>query len=151
VAERQALGDQMNSDSEKQWQDLCRRWSDEGYTALSRNEQTWLNVRALIDSTQNGGLISYFYNSGADTLSDCLEDLKVLEATEILKQVERVCELFPGGVPKDLESRNEMINSWPDGDEKIEALLYEVDDVLMPLMDDLERRLDEFLRLNLFI
>jgi proteic killer suppression protein len=116
----------MDTDSEKQWQDLCRRWSDEGYASLSRTEQTWLNIRALIDSTQNGGLISYFYNSGAGTLSDCLEDLKVLEATAVSAQVERVCELFPGGVPTELEARNEIINSWPDGDEMIEALLYDI-------------------------
>ena len=102
----------------------------------------------MIYSTKNGGLISYFYNSGADTLTDCLEDLKVLEATEVLAQVKRVCGLFPAGVPTDLDARNEVINSWPDGDDAIEALLQDVDDALMPLMKDLERRLDEHLRRN---
>jgi hypothetical protein len=138
----------MNTDSPKHWQDLCSRWENEGYESLSRNEKTWLNIRGLIDSIENGGLISYFYNSGADTLSDCLADLKALEATEVLAQIERVCDLFAGGVPTDLEARNEVINSWPDGDDAIETLLQEVDEAIMPLMKDLECVLHEHLRRN---
>jgi hypothetical protein len=77
-----------------------------------------------------------------------LLDLKSLEATEVLAQIERVCNLFADGVPTDLEARNEAINSWPDGDDAIEALLQDVDEALMPLMKDLERVLHEHLHRN---
>lgn len=128
------------------WSDLCDRWGSDGYDSLSRPEKTWLNIRALIDSIENGGVISYFYNSGADTLVDCLEDLRELEADSVRVQVERVAELFPGGVPGEIEARNAVIDSWPDGD--IESLLEEVDDELMPLMSSLEEKLSTFLERN---
>ena len=58
----------MTSDLESGWQSLCLRWERFGNVALSEDEQAWLNLRSLIDSVANGGLISYFYNSGADKL-----------------------------------------------------------------------------------
>ena len=58
------------------WQALCeKRYGEPGYLALSDDEKVWLNVRALIDSTNNGGLISFFYNSYADTYQDYLSAL----------------------------------------------------------------------------
>lgn len=56
----------MNEATQEMWAELCRRWSEEGYVSLSLPERTWLNARCLIDSVENGGLISWFYNSGAD-------------------------------------------------------------------------------------
>ncbi|MDX1999275.1 MAG: DUF4375 domain-containing protein [Thermoanaerobaculia bacterium] len=129
--------------ADDRWSELCDQWEKDGYDSLSRPEKTWLNIRTLIDSIENGGAISYFYNSGADTLADCLEDLRILEAASVRAQVERVAGLFPEGVPGDIEARNAIIVAWPD--EEVEPLLEEVDDELMPLMSSLEQRLDEFL------
>jgi hypothetical protein len=129
------------------WSDICRRWGEQGYDSLSRPERTWLNIRSLIDSVENGGVISYFYNSGAATVGDCLDDLRALGAEVVRVQVERVCALFPDGVPIDQSERNKVIDSWSE-DEKndsTERLLEEVDDILMPLMADVENRLGEFL------
>ena len=42
-----------------QWHALCGRcFGAQGYATLSRAEKAWINVRALIDSTNNGGLIA---------------------------------------------------------------------------------------------
>jgi hypothetical protein len=128
------------------WSDLCDRSSSQGYDSLSRQEKAWLNVRALIDSIQNGGAISYFYNSGADRFADCLEDLRVLKADSVRANVERVANLFPNQVPTGIDARNAIIESWSDGE--FDALLEEIDDELMPLMSSLEEELRKYLERN---
>jgi hypothetical protein len=128
------------------WCDLCNRWDSQGYGSLTRQEKTWINIRALIDAIQNGGAISYFYNPGADTWIDCLEDLRTLEADSVRIQVERVASLFPGRVPDEVEARNAIIGLWPDGE--VDALLEEVDDELMPLMPSLEEKLARYVERN---
>lgn len=138
----------MNELLQQRWADVCRRWDAKGYAALSQPERTWLNVRSLIDSIENGGLISYFYNSAADTFDDCLKALDQLGAQQVKEQIERIRGLFPGGVPDTLEARNVIINSWPkEGDvNTIDQLLDEVDERLMPMMASLEENLSAFVR-----
>lgn len=128
------------------WEAVCERWAAGGYGALSGEERLWFNVRSLIDAVEGGGLMSYFYNSGADSYGDMLRALDRLEAGSVKAQVERVVQLFPGGVPGDVEGRNRVIDSWEDDDESVDRLLEEVDDALMPQMEELERRLDVFVR-----
>jgi hypothetical protein len=112
----------------ERWNELCDRWGAEGYESLSLQERVWLNTRSLIDSIENGGAISFFYNSGADTLADALGALDQLQAHDVRVEVERICELFPGGVPTDLEARNEIIGAWPESEsESLDELLEHVD------------------------
>jgi len=138
----------MTTTVEAKWHDVCDRWGRLGYAALTPSERTWLNIRCLIDSIQNGGLISYFYNSGADTLGDCLADLETLGATGVATEVNRVCVLFPEGVPSTLKGRNEIIDSWPEevGESEIDELLEHVDNTLVPLMAELEAQLSAYLQ-----
>jgi hypothetical protein len=134
----------MNSDEHHGWRALCDRWKNAGYSSLSDGERVWLNVRRLIDSVENGGLISYFFNSPADTLSDCRHALRQLGADDVLLRVERVAALFGEQVPPTVAKRNEVIDSWPD-DEAYDQLLEQIDDELMPMMSELESKLDAFL------
>ncbi|SRR5579884_1346282 len=130
------------------WRTLCDRLAKNGYSSLSGVERVWVNVRALIDSTNNGGLISFFYNSYADTLPDCLEALETLGASDVHAQVQRVCKLFGKSVPLNTKERNEVINSWPDRGSSAQALdelLNEIDQFLYERFDDLEARLEAFL------
>ena len=133
----------MSFEIQNGWQALCRRWERFGYASLSDAERTWLNCRLLIDSVENGGLISYFYNSGADTLADCLTALRRLDAAAVLACVERVAVLFGPEVPPAVEERNRIINTWPDGDPR-DTLLEETDRELMPLVRDLDAKLEAF-------
>lgn len=128
------------------WQELVDKWAEQGYEGLAADEKVWLNLRSLIDSVQNGGVISYFYNSGADHLDDCLVALDLLGAGDVRMEVERVSALFPEGVPNTVEERNEVIDSWDQEDPQIDDLLEEVDSQLMPMMTDLETRLERFIR-----
>jgi hypothetical protein len=100
--------------AEQKWSELCDKLSAAGYDTLSPSEKDWVNLRNLIDSIENGGLISYFYNSGADHLSDCLDALQRIRAPQVLKEVQKVCALFTAGVPADIDARNQVINSWAD-------------------------------------
>lgn len=136
----------MGDSVQARWEAVCERWATEGYDALSREERLWFNVRSLIDAVEGGGLISYFYNLGADSYGDMLQALDQLGAGSVKAQVERVIRLFPGGVPGDVEGRNRVIDSWDDDDKSVDRLLEEVDDALMPQMEELERRLASFVR-----
>ena len=134
----------MNSDEHRGWQALCGRRKISGYSSLSDGERVWLNVRWLIDSVENGGLISYFYNSAADTFADCLGALRELSAHDVLLRVEQVAALFGAEVPATVVARNDVIDAWPD-DEGRDQLLERIDEELMPMMPELEDQLRTFL------
>ncbi len=138
----------MISTAGQTWHALCDKLGQAGYDSLSPEEKAWVNLRGLIDSIENGGLISYFYNSYADHLPDCLVALRRLEASRVAAEVSRVCALFPGGVASDIDARNDVITSWGDSPQEgtIGALLEDVDNRLMPMMSDLESRLGRFLQ-----
>ncbi|TWT99421.1 hypothetical protein Pla108_03580 [Botrimarina colliarenosi] len=137
----------MHDDAtQERWSRLCKKWSDEGYSALSPAEKVWLNVRAIIDSTSDGGLISYFYNSGADDYDDMMAALGTLGASNIQSEVKRVAALFPSPMPEDIDVRNDVIGSWSDEDFARDQFLDEVDERLFALFDDLEDKLDAFIK-----
>ena|GEM_PF-3418928 len=138
------LGGRMNSDKHRGWKALCDRRKSLGYSALSDGDRVWLNVRWLIDSVENGGLISYFYNSAADTFADCHRALLELSAHDVLLRVECVAALFGAEVPATVVARAEVIDAWPD-DVGRDQLLEQIDEELMPMMSELEDQLRTFL------
>jgi Domain of unknown function (DUF4375) len=138
------LGGRMNSGEHRGWQSLCDRTEISGYSSLSNDEHVWLNVRWLVDSVENGGLISYFYNSAADTFADCLGALRELGAHGVLLRVEQVAALFGAEVPATVVARNDVIDAWLD-DEGRDELLERIDAELMPMMPEVEDQLRTFL------
>jgi hypothetical protein len=133
---------------------LAQRWSEvvarawaSGFGALTEPERVWVSVRALIDSVENGGAISYFYNSYADQLPYCLSALSQLELHGIAGALNRLCSMFPGGVPDTLEGRNAVIESWPHGEagNDIDARLSAIDHEIEALIPEAEARLKAFL------
>ena len=136
----------MDAQLVEKWNELCGRLQSTGYDSLSSAEKLWLVTRELIDSTNNGGMISYFYNSGADHLDDCVAALRQLGMEGVHEQVLRVCRLFQTGVPATVSTRNEIIESW---DGTADDLLQDIDDAVFSLFPDLERRLDKFVSDNI--
>jgi hypothetical protein len=113
-------------DWEKRWNQLFEKYDEKGYLSFSSDERIWFNVRGLIDAIENGGLISFYYNFGADHLDETLEDLKKIDANEVINMLGKVNELFPNGTPpKDIDNRNEVIDSW---DGLYEELLESLDE-----------------------
>jgi hypothetical protein len=126
------------------WQKLFEKLDAEGYESLSPDERIWYNVRGVIDSINNGGIISFYYNSGADTLDDTIEDLKKLNASNVVSLLTKVNKLFPDGRPsQDIDERNEVIDSW-DGEH--EELFETLDEKFSDLEAGLETKLEEVVR-----
>lgn len=132
------------NDLDARWRDVCNRHWTLGRETLSGPERVWVDVRMLIDSIENGGLISYFYNSGADDLASCRDALIEIDASDVLLLVDRVADLFGDPVPRTVDARNQLMASWPETGPH-DVLLTAVDDTLMPMMPLLERRLRHFL------
>ena len=78
---------------------------------------------------------------------ETMEDLKEFGSKDVLKLVERINKLFPDGKPsKDIDKRNEVIDSWEDGlyedvFEKIDNKFYEIEDLLEEKLESLIKRL----------
>jgi hypothetical protein len=125
-----------------QWTRVCDKFANGGFESLSHSEQIWVSIRELIDSIENGGLVSYFYNSGADRLETCLSSLDELDASSVRQLLLRECALFGQKVPSTVEARNASIESW---DSRIDDELEEIDESIMPLTDELENKLHRYL------
>jgi hypothetical protein len=135
----------MTSDLETKWQFLCERWVRLGYECLTEDERVWFNLRTLIDAVENGGLISYFYNSGADTIGDCRIALRRLDAMDVFARVDAVAALFGSDVPAKVDERNRILDSWPD-DSAQDVVLEKMNEGLIPLVSELDSKLDSFLK-----
>ena len=66
-------------------------------------------------------------------------------APDVKALVLRVAALFPSGILKNYEARNDVISGWPDDDIALDSVLDEVDNALFALFGDLEARLEAFL------
>ena len=108
------------------WESLVEKaFAD--YGSLTRDERVWINVQSLLDQVNNGGLISHYYNSGADYNQETIEDLQWLGFVELATLLMRINGLFPSGQPStDIKERNEVIDTWPVG--KYDDLLEELDE-----------------------
>lgn len=61
---------------DSKWTNLIDK-AMKNYNSLTKNERIWFNLRVLIDSFNDGGLISYYYNSGAENVYETIEDLQI--------------------------------------------------------------------------
>ncbi len=129
------------------WHEVAKRAYGSGFGTLTPAERVWVSTRALIDSVENGGAISFFYNSPADHLPDCMSALAQLELHGIAAALTRVSSMFPGGVPATVEGRNAVIDAWPQGEagDEREARLAAIDHEIEALIPEAEVRLQSFL------
>lgn len=133
-------------DWEQRWNQLYAKCYKKGYGSLSSDERIWFNVRGVIDAINNGGIISYYYNHGADDLDDTLEDLQKIDAIDVVNMLQKVNELFPNGnPPKNIDERNEVIGSWED--EQYDDLLESLDERFYDELEEaLEIKLDKVVK-----
>lgn len=126
------------------WEKLVQKADDVGLEGLTEVERIWYTIRVLIDSVDDGGIISFYYNNGAEYLRETMEDLRKIEADMIIKILEEVNILFPEGyISKDIDQRNDVISSWED--EKIHELLESLDDRFYELNEYLEKKLEHYI------
>ncbi len=112
-------------DFQAQWESLVNKAFTD-YGSLARDERVWINTQSLLGQIDNGGLISHYYNSGADYNQETIEDLQWLGFPELAALLIRINKLFPGGQPSnDIQERNKVIDIWPVGE--YEGLLEALD------------------------
>ncbi len=133
-------------DYQEEWIVLINKWDSRGYDKLSDGEKIWFNVQTLLGAVANGGFISYYYNSGADTVYDCLAALKTIGADEAVSLTQKMNSLFGEEVPADVNDRNDIIDSWPDDSDEIDDFLEEVDEKYFSQRDYLETRLVAYIQ-----
>ncbi|WP_379133673.1 DUF4375 domain-containing protein [Paenibacillus sp. sgz500958] len=131
-------------DLQPHWEKLVQKAEEVSLKGLTEPERIWYTTRVLIDSVGDGGIISFYYNTGADDLEETMEDLKKIKADKIIKLLEKVNNLFPNGqVPKDIDERNDIISSWED--ERIESLLESLDDKFIEHQEYLEKKVEPYI------
>jgi hypothetical protein len=114
------------------------------YNSLTKNERIWFNLRVLIDSFNNGGLASYYYNSGAENVYETIEDLQILGLDKLATIIKKYNEILfhDTKVPKDINERNEIVSKL---DEKTDSLLQDIELDFQDQLETLERRLETFI------
>jgi hypothetical protein len=127
-------------DKEIVWKQIFRKIDVSGYGSLNKFERIWVNVDGLIGDVSGGGLISFFYNHGADNYDETIEDLDIIGADNAITLVNKISAMFPGGKPsRNIEERNGIIESW-DHDE-LNDFFESLDDEFYKIIDDLEEKL----------
>jgi len=143
---RKELGMNSNKsldDYQNEWNIICDKAFTE-YSELSFSERIWFNVQCLINAVNNGGIISYYYNNGADYYYETINDLKILEQNKIIILMERSAKIFPNNiVPKNIDERNNVISNLPEG--KFDKELEEIDEIFFNNENELEQSLINYL------
>jgi hypothetical protein len=121
--------------------------ADREFGSLSEPELAYFTVQGLVASIQNGGLISYYYNSYADHLQPCMRALERIGARDMLDLVQEMNRLFGERVPSDQEARNAIIDLWGD-DPRIDAKLDAMSENEQELAEATDVLLEDYLRQN---
>lgn len=130
---------------QKKWEGIVDKALDD-YNSLSFDERICYSIRILVDSVNNGGLISFYYNSGADYIDQTIEDLKHIDENYIVVLLEKMNSLFPNSKPpQDVDGRNEVISNWDDDDDERDKLLKMLDDKFYQLEDRLEEKFERII------
>ena len=133
------------TDFQEQWAVLVDRYFGKGINSLSPNERIWFCGQSLVQAIFDGGLISYYFNSGANDMDECLRSLEVLQEHRLASLIRAVnTKLFPGGVPEDIDDRNRLINSWPD-DSELDHFLDPIEQEAESIAEALDRKLVAFI------
>jgi hypothetical protein len=107
------------------------------YELLTEDERIWFNIQSLIQAVNDGGLVSYYYDHGADHLPDTMADVNMLGADEALALLWQINQLFPGGVPPgDIDERNDIIDTWDE--DEVTSLFDKLDEMFFDRETSLE-------------
>ena len=127
-------------DFQNEWVKLLGKEAD--YSSFNSDERIWYNIEVLINAWNDGGLISYYYNSYAEYVADTIEDLNFLGFPDVADMLIQINKIFPDEQPPiDMDERNAVISNWPDG--KYDFLLETLDEKFSDVKPKLESKLIE--------
>ena len=119
------------------------------YSSLSADERIWFSIQCLLGDVCNGGLISHYYNSGADHNKETITDLKILGYQDIADLLLQINKLFPNEEPSvDVVERNNVISSWEDNNPELDNLLERLDEYFFNKSEELEKALINHIEQN---
>ena len=123
-------------DFQNSWEKLVEKGYKD-YLSLTSDERLWYNIQSPIGSVDNGGLISFYYNSYVERVYETIEDLKFLGFQDIANILIEINKLFPNEKPSiDINERNISISNWPNG--KYELVLDNLDKLFYSKEEQLE-------------
>lgn len=123
-------------DFQNSWEKLVEK-GYKNYLSLTSDERLWYNIQSPIGSVDNGGLISFYYNSYVERVYETIEDLKFLGFQDIANILIEINKLFPNEKPSiDINERNISISNWPNG--KYELVLDNLDKLFYSKEEQLE-------------
>lgn len=126
---------------QERWNTLTGQVEREGLYSLNQDERLWYNVRSLIDTAEDGGLLSFYLTEHADRMDELMRDLKRLEAQPALDILEEINTQFHEGFPpQTLEEREQAIEAWDE--DLFDTLLDRLDDDFYEYLNNLESLLD---------
>lgn len=109
------------------------------YSSLTDLERAWFNIQSLISLVSNGGLISYYYNSGANYLFETIDDLSCFGNEEIAKLLMKINSFFlKCDISNEFKKRNEIISNW---DGKYDLIFNDLDKEFFKRSENLEKAL----------
>jgi valyl-tRNA synthetase len=128
-------------DFQSDWEKIVDK-AHNNYYSLTPDERIWFNVQCLIQDVDNGGLISHYYNNGANYNSETIDDLKYIGYQDIADLLIKLNELFPDGKPStDINERNQIIEKFEDNNVAYDNLLDELDSYFYSKENELEQKL----------
>ena len=134
------MGKKTLLDFQADWEKLVDKALSD-YSLLSTDERIWFNIQCLIDAVNDGGLISHYYNSGADYNKETIIDLEALGFQNIADLLLQINKLFPNNEPSvDIDERNDVISSWSDNEE-VDNWLEQLDTQFYNGVEELEQKL----------
>lgn len=132
---------------ENAWMDLIEKVMMEGYETLNEDERIWFNIRTLMDSIDDGGILGYFNDSNGDHIEETLEDLEKIGCDEVVRMLMSICGLFPDDKPsRDLEKRIEVMESWANEGQDFSDFFEAVDENFYVIEDELEESLEPIIQ-----
>ena len=111
------------------------------YNLLSVDERIWYSIQCLIGDVCNGGLISHYYNSGADHNKETIIDLVTLGYQDIADLLLQINKFFPSDKPSvNIYERNDTILTWEESSE-FDNWLEQLDSQFYNKVEKLEQAL----------
>src|SRR5690606_24962458 len=123
------------------WKRLWEKVDERGISSLEEHERIWVTVDGLISDVTGGGMISFSYNHGDDDYDETIEALEKINATDAIKILNQMSQLFPNGKPpRNIDERNEIIDSW--NHDELNDYFEDLDDQFYAIQADIEKKLE---------
>lgn len=127
-------------DVDRRWQELFEKLDNKGYKSFTPDERLWFNIGGIIGSINSGGIGSYYINKWFEDMDDTFEDLKKLEAENVIDMLKKVNEFLPEGTL--LKDANDISDIFADLGDQSEGFVELLDDLNEKFANDMEEELE---------